>query len=82
MWTSEAASCPEGWVTGAMPDATEYFDLRFTKPSFYFLDRRHRVLGKQFGLENVLESFSVMYNKLEEARREAAAESSDSTATK
>lgn len=46
------------WVTVAMPDAHEYFDLRAT-PLFVFLNARHKVLATGLDIDHLLNAFLV-----------------------
>lgn len=52
-WKAEAATYPEGWVAASMPDAEELFDLS-ASPSIYYLNARHKVLGKHLSVDNML----------------------------
>lgn len=52
-WKAEAATYPEGWVAAALPDAEALFDLSAT-PSIYYLNARHKVLGKHLSVDNML----------------------------
>lgn len=52
-WKADAASYPEGWIVAAMPDAEAVFDLS-AKPSIYYLNARHKVLGKHLSVDNML----------------------------
>ncbi len=58
-WKEVAASCPDTWVVGAMPDADLYFDLRET-PAFLFLNAAHKVLAKDMPVEHFLNAFRVV----------------------
>lgn len=57
-WTQAKADAPANWVTVAMPDAADYFDLRST-PAFYFLNARHKVLVADLDVDYLLGAFST-----------------------
>lgn len=50
---AEMEACPDNWIVGSMPDAALDFDLSGTPP-IYYLDARHKVLGKNLGVEQLL----------------------------
>lgn len=52
-WKAEAAKYPDNWVVGASPDLDLYFDLP-DLPVLYYLDGRHKVLGKNIPIDNLL----------------------------
>ncbi|MCM1067876.1 MAG: DUF5106 domain-containing protein [Muribaculaceae bacterium] len=55
-WEKARAASDPKWVTVAMPDADNYFDLRST-PLFLFLNRRHRVLATDLDIDYLLGAF-------------------------
>lgn len=57
-WRAQAATYPQTWTVGAMPDADTYFDLR-ESPTFIFLNSRHRVLAKGMDLDYLLNAFRI-----------------------
>ncbi len=52
-WEAKAATLPESWIVGAMPDADEYFDLSVT-PSYYFLGSGYKIVAKQLVIDQIL----------------------------
>lgn len=52
-WREEAAKYPESWVVGASENIYEYFDLS-DMPALYWLDGRHKVLGKDVDINALL----------------------------
>ena len=58
-WLQASASYPANWIVGAMPDADMYFSLR-TIPQFYFLDGDHKVIAKDFPIENIFRALAAL----------------------
>ena len=46
-------ACPETWITGFLPAAGEYFEPT-PIPAIFYLDARHKVLGKHLSTDQVL----------------------------
>ncbi|MDE6612662.1 MAG: DUF5106 domain-containing protein [Muribaculaceae bacterium] len=57
-WEKAKASTHPSWVTVAMPEAYDYFDLRST-PLFVFLNSRHKVLASGLDIDHLLNAFMV-----------------------
>lgn len=55
-WAKTVAEAPDGWITVAMPSASEYFELRHF-PLFIYLNSRHRVLANDMGIDYLLNAF-------------------------
>ncbi len=55
-WPKAIENTPEGWQCVAMPDAYDYFDIR-TLPTFYFLNKDHKVLLTGINENYFLNSF-------------------------
>ena len=55
-WTKARADIPEGWQCIAMPEAYDYFDIR-SLPTFYFLNKGHKVLLSGVNESYFLNSF-------------------------
>lgn len=53
---STVATYPANWINVASPEAELYFDMRF-KPSIYYLDKDHKIIGKHLQVDNILEVF-------------------------
>lgn len=51
-WMSDSSSSPESWVVGTCDGLDEVYDVRFI-PSFYLLDREHKIINKNLTLANV-----------------------------
>ncbi len=64
-WRSEATAYPSNWKVGAWPDTDDWVDMRYP-PVLYFLDKDHKVVGKNLRLENVLYTFSLLQQGLAE----------------
>lgn len=58
-WRQAAASYPSNWIVGAMADADLYFSMH-SSPQFFYLDGNHKVVAKDFPIENLLKAFSVL----------------------
>lgn len=58
-WKERAASLPDNWIVGAMPDAKEYFRLiRF--PTYCITDENHKVAVSNIAIDQILKAFNVM----------------------
>ena len=77
-WTKAKDNAVDGWITVAMPDVYDYFDLR-EPPLFVFLNSEHVVLVSGINDNYLMASFRVA-NQLYNNRkgRRARAESNDS----
>lgn len=59
IWKERAASLPDNWIKGIMPDAGEYFRLnRF--PTYCITDESHKVAVNNIGIDQILNAFNVM----------------------
>lgn len=57
---SEAvAPYPKTWLNVASPETAKYFEMRH-KPAIYYLDKEHKVLGKDLVVDNILEAFRTL----------------------
>lgn len=54
-WKKEAASYPSTWVVAANPDVDLTMDMRGGTPSFYILDRNHKIRFKHLTADQVLD---------------------------
>lgn len=61
-WIEASASFPANWVVTAFEDADSYFDIR-TTPQFYFLDESHKVIAKDFTIDNLLRTTALLANE-------------------
>ncbi len=57
-WEKSKAEAPANWITVAMPDAADYFDLSST-PLFLFLNSRHKVLAANLDIDYLLGAFGT-----------------------
>lgn len=55
-WEKARNNTPEDWICIAMPEAYDYFDIR-TLPTFYFLNKEHKVLLSGVNENYFLNSF-------------------------
>ena len=51
-WVEDANSMPKEWTYGCCESIDELYDIRFI-PSFYLLNREHKLVGKNLTLEDV-----------------------------
>lgn len=61
-WKQVAASCPDTWIIGAMPEADLYFDLR-EMPVILFLNSAHKVLAKDLPVDHFMNAFRVVNSR-------------------
>lgn len=47
---------PKEWLNVASPLAADYIDMRM-KPAIYYLDKGHKIIGKELSVDNILEAF-------------------------
>lgn len=55
-FSTAVTAFPDKWINVASPEATSYFDMRL-KPAIYYLDRDHRIIGKELSVDNILNAF-------------------------
>lgn len=58
-FAAAAAAFPEKWLNVASPDVEKYFDIR-SYPAIYYLDKDHRIVGKDLKVENILKAFQTL----------------------
>lgn len=61
-WRNDVAGYPETWEVGASGDVDTYFDLSST-PVLYYLDGKHKVLGKNIAADNLIYALGLIYNQ-------------------
>lgn len=47
---------PEKWINVASGETNSYFDTRI-KPAIYYLDKDHKIIGKELSVDNILDAF-------------------------
>lgn len=52
---------PDNWINVASPETRDYFDMRL-KPAIYYLDKQHRIIGKELSVDNILNAFIKLIN--------------------
>lgn len=62
---AEMEACPENWIVCAVPDAADNFDL-LGVPSIYYLDAKHKVLGKNLSTEQLLVGLRAINQGMEQ----------------
>lgn len=50
---AQLESYPDNWILGALPEYAEMFEIK-NKPEVYYLDPRHKILGKNVDVDNLL----------------------------
>lgn len=50
-------STPSNWISGAAPDASEYFELEDNIPYIVYLARNMTIRGKGFSVDDIINSF-------------------------
>lgn len=53
-WRDAVASYPANWSVGAVDDFDDIYELK-SVPTFYILDNKHRIIGKNLDIEKVLQ---------------------------
>lgn len=56
-WKAAVADYPAEWIVTANPDADLTFDLRNGTPSFYVLDKNHKIRFKHLDINQLLDIF-------------------------
>ncbi len=56
-WANQAGSYPDKWLTGASEEVEDNYDIRFS-PSFYLLDKDHKIVSKNMNLDEVKNMFT------------------------
>lgn len=72
-WRADAAGYPATWEVGASADIDTYFSLQST-PSLYYLDGKHKVLGKDVPDDNLLYALGQIYAQQKRAAEADATE--------
>lgn len=60
-FSAAATAFPEKWLNVASPEVEKYFDIR-DYPAIYYLDKDHRIIGKDLKVENILKAFQTLLN--------------------
>ncbi len=55
-FSAAVTAFPEKWINVASPETATYFDMRL-KPAIYYLDKDHRIIGKELSVDNILNAF-------------------------
>lgn len=50
------APYPKAWLNVASPETAKYFEMR-SLPAIYYLDKEHKIIGKDLVVDNILEAF-------------------------
>lgn len=63
-WVDRTSVYNKKWVVGAAPEIDEIYDMR-NPPVIYYLNGKHEILSKTFDIDNLLEAFRVVKNKMD-----------------
>lgn len=55
-FSTAVTAFPEKWINVASGETDSYFDIR-VKPAIYYLDKDHRIIGKELSVDNILDAF-------------------------
>lgn len=70
-WHKHIADLPDSWVCMAVPEAADYFDLRFS-PQLYYLNAGHKVLLKDMNPDALLDVLSYAAKVMQSRRNKPA----------
>ena len=62
-WKSRTTIYNKKWIVGAMPEIDEMYDMR-NPPVIYYLNGMHKILSKNFDIDNLLEAFRQVNAKM------------------
>lgn len=62
-WIAKTDTYNRKWIVGATPEIDEFYDMR-NPPVIYYLNGKHEILSKTFAIDNLLEAFRVVRNKV------------------
>ena len=62
-WKAKTATYNKKWIVGAAPEVDEIYDMR-NPPVIYYLNGEHSILSKTFAIDNLIEAFRVVRNKM------------------
>lgn len=55
-FSTAVTAFPEKWINVASGETDSYFDIR-VKPAIYYLDKDHKIIGKELSVDNILDAF-------------------------
>jgi hypothetical protein len=70
-WIAKTDTYNKKWIVGASPDIDELYSM-FRPPVIYYLNGQHKILSKTFTIDNLLDAFRVVRNKMK-SEQEATA---------
>ncbi len=62
-WKASTSTYNPKWIIGSAPEIDEIYDMR-NPPVIYYLNGTHKILSKTFAIDNLLEAFRVVRNKM------------------
>lgn len=62
-WKAKTETYNKKWIVGAAPEVDEIYDMR-NPPVIYYLNGDHSILSKTFAIDNLIEAFRVVRNKM------------------
>lgn len=70
-WREKVAGYNKNWIVGACPDIDEILDMR-NPPVLYYLNGKHEILSKTLAVDNLLEAFRVVNQKMKNSKQQAS----------
>lgn len=62
-WKAKTETYNKKWIVGAAPEVDEIYDMR-NPPVIYYINGQHSILSKTFAIDNLIEAFRVVRNKM------------------
>lgn len=62
-WKAKTETYNKKWIVGAAPEVDEIYDMR-NPPVIYYTNGDHTILSKTFVIDNLIEAFRVVRNKM------------------
>lgn len=69
-WKDRTSVYNKKWIVGAMPQIDELYDMR-NPPVIYYLNGSHKILSKNFDIDNLLEAFRQVNAKINNSQTQS-----------
>ena len=69
-WKDRTSVYNKKWIVGAMPQIDELYDMR-NPPVIYYLNGSHKILSKNFDIDNLLEAFRQVNAKMNNSQTQS-----------
>lgn len=66
-WKAKTGTYNKKWIVGASPEIDEIYDMR-NPPVIYYLNGKHEILSKTFAINNLIEAFRVVKDKMDKTK--------------